>query len=54
MLVRSYIGEMKFINRSDYVTNSDYYRKIMEIKFNRPHQSKNVQVENIISTILYG
>lgn len=54
MLVRSYNGTLIKINRIDYNTNSDYYKKIIMIKFNRQNFLKNNQIKNIISTILYG
>ena len=54
MLVRSYKGVIISVNRSDYITNTDYYKKIMQIKFNHQSQLKHDQIENIISTILYG
>jgi len=54
MLVRSYNGNMIMIRRDDYVTNTDYYNKIIAVKFNKHIHGKKNQVENIISTILYG
>uniref|UniRef100_A0A6C0BVZ7 Uncharacterized protein n=1 Tax=viral metagenome TaxID=1070528 RepID=A0A6C0BVZ7_9ZZZZ len=54
MLVRTHNGDMKIINRNDYITNSDYYKKMVALKFNRHHVGKNNQIKNIISTILYG
>ena len=54
MLVRSYNGEMCFLTRYDYITNADYYNKFMQIKFNHHNRIKPSQVNNIISTILYG
>ena len=54
MLVRSHKGDIISVNRSDYITNTDYYKKIMQIKFNHHNVPENKQIKNIISTILYG